>query len=306
MISSLNPSAELFLADLSMVQSQINTAESQVSSGLKISKPSDAPDQLGSLMQIHAELDQNAQVSTNLSVVKTETDTAESALQTATQLLDQATSLASQGANTIQTASDRKALAQQVTNILQQMVGLSQSAVNGRFIFSGDEPQQPSYQLNLGSPNGVDRLITPTATRQIVDATGISFNVGHTAQDIFDHRNPDDSLAPDNVFAAINSLLVGLHDNNQAGGTNSIASLHQAATYLSTELSFYGSVQNRIAGATSFASSQQVQLQTSLSQTQDADITRAALQLTQSTTQMNAALSAEAKLPRTSLFDFLA
>ncbi len=72
------------------------------------------------------------------------------------------------------------------------------------------------------------------------------------------------------------------------------------------ELSFYGSVQNRIAGATSFASSQQVQLQTSLSQTQDADITRAALQLTQSTTQMNAALSAEAKLPRTSLFDFLA
>src|SRR5579863_1613869 len=306
MISSLNPSAELFLADLSLVQSQIDTAESQVSSGLKISQPSDAPDQLGSLMQIHAELDQNAQVSTNLSVVKTESDTAESALETATQLLDQATSLASQGANTIETAGDRQALAQQVTNILQQMVGLSQSAVNGQFIFSGDEPQQPSYQLDLNAPNGVDRLITPTATRQIVDATGISFTVDQTAQTIFDHRNPDDSLAPDNVFAAINSLLVSLQNNDQAGVTNSIGSLHQAATYLSTQLSFYGSVQDRIAGATTFAAGQQVQLQTSLSQTQDADITQAALQLTQSTTQMNAALSAEAKLPHTSLFDFLA
>ena len=290
-----------------MVQSQIDTAERQVSSGLKISQPSDAPDQLGSLMQVHAELDQNAQVTTNLSVVKTETDTAESALETATQLLDQATSLASQGANTTETAGARQALAQQVTNILQQIVGLSQSAVNGRFIFSGDEPQQPSYRLDSSPlPTEWTGLITPTATRQIVDATGISFTVAHTAQDIFDHRNLNDSVASDNVFGALNSLLVSLQNNDQAGVTNSIDSLHQAATYLSTQLSFYGSVQDRIAGATSFAASQQVQLQTSLSQTQDADITQAALQLTQSTTQMNAALSAEAKLPRTSLFDFLA
>jgi flagellin-like hook-associated protein FlgL len=39
---------------------------------------------------------------------------------------------------------------------------------------------------------------------------------------------------------------------------------------------------------------------------QDADITQAALQLTQSTTQLNTALSAEARIPHTSLFDFLA
>ena len=306
MIQSLDPRAQLFLADLSRVQSQINTAERQVSSGLKISKPSDEPDVLASLMQIRADLDRNAQVSNNLAQVKTEADSSESVLETATKLLDRATTLALQGGNTTQTANDRLAAAQEVSNLLQELVGLSQTTVQGRYVFSGDQAQQPSYSLNLAAANGVDRLLTPTATRQIADAAGVSFTVAHTAQDIFDHRNPDDSLAPDNVFAAVNSLLLSLQGNNSAGIANALTSLRQSADYLSTQLSYYGSVQNRIQDATDFASKQRVQLQADLSQTQDADIAQAALQITQGTTQLNAALSAEAKLPRTSLFDFLA
>jgi flagellin-like hook-associated protein FlgL len=75
---------------------------------------------------------------------------------------------------------------------------------------------------------------------------------------------------------------------------------------LNTQLSFYGSVQGRIQDAQTFSSNYQVQLQTQLSQVQDADVTQAAIQLSQSTTQLSAAMSAEAKIPRSSLFDFLA
>lgn len=306
MLPNISPSAQLFLADISNVQSQINTAENQVSSGLKISQPSDSPEQIEALMRIRADLDRNTQVTNNLNVIQSETDPAEKALETATQLMDQAVTLASQGANSTQTAATRQALAQQVTDILQQVVGLSQTQVLGRFVFSGDQPSLASYQLDLAAPNGVDRLITPTATRQVVDATGISFTVAKTAQDIFDHRNPDDSLATDNVFAALNSVVVALQTNNQAGITASINSLHTANDYLNSQLSFYGSVQTRIQAAQTYSSNYQVQLQTQLGQVQDADITQAAIQLSQSTTQLNAAMSAEAKIPRTSLFDFLA
>jgi flagellar hook-associated protein 3 FlgL len=306
MIPTISPSGQLFLADIANVQSQINTAERQVSSGLRISQPSDSPEQMEALMQIRADLDRNTQVTNNLSVVKSETDPAEKALETATQLMDRATSLAAQGANGTETATSRAAMAQEVTGLLQQMVGLSQTQVLGRYVFSGDQPSLASYQIDLAAPNGVDRLITPTATRQVVDASGVSFTVAHTAQDIFDHRNPDDSLAPDNVFAALNNLIVNLQSNNQAGITTAIDSLHTAGDYLNTQLSFYGSVQGRIQDAQTFSSNYQVQLQTQLSQVQDADITQAAIQLSQSTTQLNAAMSAEAKIPRTSLFDFLA
>jgi len=305
MIQSLNPSAELFLANVNRIQSQINQAESEVSSGLKISQPSDAPDQLEGLMRIRADIDRNTQVTTNLSEVKAETDTAEQALSTATQLLDTVTSLGTQGANFTQTASTRQAMALQVQGILEQLVGLSNTTVQGRFVFSGDQDQSPSYDLNLANPNGVDRLLTTQATRQVTDASGVSFTVGLTAQNIFDHRNPDDTLAPDNVFAAVNSLRVALQINDQAGITTALASLSTADTYLYSQLSFYGSVQNRIQSAQTFAGQQNVQLQSALSQTQDADITQAAVTLTQSQTQLQAALSAQAARPRTSLFDFL-
>jgi flagellar hook-associated protein 3 FlgL len=306
MIPTVSPSAQLFLADISNTQSQINTAERQISSGLKISQPSDSPSQMEALMQIRADLDRNTQVTNNLSVVKSETDPAEKALETATQLMDRALTLAAQGANGTETATSRQAMAQEVIGLLQQMVGLSQTQVLGRYVFSGDQASLASYQIDLAAPNGVDRLITPTATRQIVDASGVSFTVAHTAQDIFDHRNPNDSLAPDNVFAALNGLIVSLQNNDQAGITNATNSLHTASDYLNTQLSFYGSVQSRIQDAQTYSSNYQVQLQTNLSHVQDADITQAALQLSQSTTQLNAAMSAEAKIPRSSLFDFLA
>jgi flagellar hook-associated protein 3 FlgL len=288
------------------VQAQIDTASRQLSSGLKISQPSDAPDELSNLLRIRADLAKSTEIGKNLAQVKTQTDTAESSLETATQLLDRAAVLATQGSNTSQTAADRADSAQEVQGILAQLVGLSQTTVQGQFVFSGDQDQTPSYSLNLANANGVDRLTTPTSTRLAEDASGVTFPVAHTAQDIFDHRNPDDSLASDNVFAAVNSLRVSLLANDQPGIAAALSSLHQAGDYLSTQLSFYGSVQSRVQTATDFASKQQTQLQTNLSQVQDADAAQAALQLTQSSTQLNAALSAEAKLPRTSLFDYLA
>jgi flagellin-like hook-associated protein FlgL len=74
---------------------------------------------------------------------------------------------------------------------------------------------------------------------------------------------------------------------------------------LSSEQAFYGSVQNRIQDAVSFGQNYDVQLKAELSQVEDADITSAALEVTQATTQLQAAFQLKAKLPHTSLFDYL-
>jgi flagellar hook-associated protein 3 FlgL len=256
-------------------------------------------------MRTRADLARNQQVTNNLSEVKSEVDTSEQALETATQIMDRVSTLAAQGVNSTATAAGRQSIAQEVTGLLQQLVGLSQTAVQGRYVFSGDQSQSPSYSLDLNAPNGVDRQVTTASTRQITDATGVSFTVALTAQDIFDHRNPNDSTAADNVFAAVNSLRVSLQNNDPAGISNALNSLHTANAYLNTQLSFYGTVQNRIQNAQDYSSRYQVQLQTDLSNIQDADITQAALALTQGNTQLNTALAAEAKAPHTSLFDFL-
>lgn len=527
MIQNLNPAAEIFVANVNDLTNSINQLTNEVSSGLKISQPSDDPGDLVTLMNLRSELDANQQTTNNLSPVLSNTQAAETALQTAVNLVSDATSAGTQGANSLTSATQDQALAQQVSNILQQLVGLANTQVNGQFIFSGDQPQSPSYTLNASSPTGVTSLLAnPQATQQIADSNGTTFPVALTAQQIFDHQtggasfagntvslnNPASSFlsggtqsytfnytdssgnaqsvsvvvnggaagingntvitqlntglngtgitasinttngtvqftssgpftvgvtaatagnstvtapatavntaqfnvqsaafsgpgntlstadtftltdgkntadislgagttvaaavttinaqlqaagitdvsalptgdgtaislqgastftvvdttsaaggpsplfttagdvpvtaasttgatAPDNVFAAVNSLLIGLQTNNQAAITNAVNSLQLAGNYLDAQESFYGSVQDRVQDAQTLASQQNTQLQTELSQTQDADIAQVAVELTQEQTQLQAAMTAESQMPHTSLFNFLA
>jgi flagellar hook-associated protein 3 FlgL len=241
----------------------------------------------------------------NLSRAKTETDTAEKSLGHAITLLDRAIVLASQGASTIVTPESRRIIAGEVQGLLEQLVADSQTVAEGRYVFSGDRDQEPAYQLNLASPTGADRLFQTQASRRIEHPSGQNFQASKTAQEIFDTRNPDDTPASDNVFAAVNGLRLALETDDQAGIEASMTALRRASERLNIEQSFYGAVQNKIEAAIEFGSKNNVLLESELSARQDADLTAAALELDRATTHQEAALAARARLPRTSLLDYL-
>ena len=305
MISNLSASAQQFLVDLGRIQKTISTAEDQLSSGCKVNSPSDAPDQISSILQLYADLDRNTQVKSNFDRLTAETGSAEQSLESAVQLVDRATVLASQGAGTAQSADTRKTLAGEVGALMDQLIAISNTVVDNRYIFGGDADQSPPYVADPASPNGVDRLTTALASRQVLHPSGTTFVASKTAQEIFDSRNPDDSLATDNVFAAVNGLQTALANNDQAGIGSSLTALRSAGNRLNIQLSFYGTVQDKIADATDFASKLDVRLQTELSSRRDADAVEAITELQRGQVQQQAALTARAQLPRTSLFDFL-
>jgi flagellar hook-associated protein 3 FlgL len=302
---SVNAASRSFLANVTKIQTALTEASQQVSSGYKVTQASDAPDQISTLLQLEANLQSNTQITTNLSNVKAQVDTAESSVGSAVQLLQNALSLGSEGASSIQTASQRQTLGQQIQDILSQIVGISNTTVAGKYIFSGDQSTSPSYQLDSTSATGVDRLITTQATQKIQDSNGVSFAIGKTAQDIFDHRNPDDTLAPDNVYAALNNLQTALKINDTTGIGTALASLQTASDYVNQQQAFYGGVQNQVAASTNAAQTQHVSLTVQIGSIRDADLTQAAIELTAGQTAETAAFSAEAKLPTTSLFNYL-
>jgi flagellar hook-associated protein 3 FlgL len=305
MLQNISSVGQQFLANLETLDQNMATTQEQLSSGFVINKPSDDPAALGDVLQLESELGNANQVSANLGIVSGAVNTAESALETATQLMSQAQSLASQGASSSASASARTSLSQQAEQILTQLVSISQTQYGSSYVFSGDQDTQPSYQLDLTSPTGVDQLITTTSTRQIQDVTGVTFGDALTAQQIFDDRNPDGSPAPDNVFAAVNSLRVALANNDQTGITNAVTSLQSASDYLSQQLSYYGGVQNQITNATDVAQKFQLQYQTGLSSIKDTNVASAAVSLSEEQASLQAATQAEASMPRTTLFDFL-
>jgi flagellar hook-associated protein 3 FlgL len=306
MSSAINSSYQQFLNNINRLQSQLTKAQNQVSSGLKVTQASDAPDQISSILQLHANIAQNQQIQTNLTAAKAEVQTADSSLGTGITLLDQVQTLAAQGLNeTNQTAATRATLAGQIDSIMQQMVSISQTSVNGRFIFSGDSDQTASYQYDAAAPTGVDRLQIADATRQVQDTSGNTFTMSRSANQIFDVRDSLDNPTTGNVFAAMNAVRTALLNNDTTALKTALGQVGDASTYLNGQQSFYGGVENTISNALDQASSQSLNYQTELSNKQDADETASILAMQQYTTNLQAALTSEAKIPRQTLFDLL-
>lgn len=298
MIRTIDGATQNFLADLDRFQAATDKAQREITSGLRVERVSDAPQQVGDILELRGELGWNTQILANLNQAKAEADTAEGVLAQAVPLLDQAATLGSEGAGSLVSADRRLTLAQQVEGILAQLVGISSTNCGGRFVFSGDRAEAPPYELNLGSPNGVNALMTQPATQQILDADGIALPASRTAQEIFD--SPAAS-----VFAALNGLRAGLAANSESAIQAALQSLRSAGDHLNTELSYYGIAQGRIDAAIGRARQMDVRYQTELSGQRDADIVAATLELNQGQLHQQAALAARARQPAGSLFDYI-
>jgi flagellar hook-associated protein 3 FlgL len=305
MISGLNASGLNFVNTIDNLQQQLSQVQQQLSSGLKVNNVADAPDQVSPILQLHANIAQNQQVQNNLTATQGVVQTADQNLSSAISLMDQAQTFAAESLGVTQNAQTRATLASQVGSVLQQMVSISQTQVDGKYIFSGDADQSPSYQYNPNSTNGIDRLQISSSTHQAVDTNGNRFSVSLTAGQIFDARDSSDAPTSSNVFAALNSLRTALLNNDTAGITSSQNALQTASSYLNSQQGFYGNVENRISSALTNAQNASVSLQTDLSNRQDANTTQDIVQMQQYMTNLQAAMASEAKMPQQTLFSLL-
>src|SRR5512140_258942 len=138
MIGGVPSYTEKFLLDIDRLQRRSVKAQESITSGLKISRVSDSPDDVSRLLGTRTQLDSAIQTGLNLGRVKVEVDTAEQALQVGVSLMERARTLASQGAGGSQNASTRRQVADELQGILERMVAVTSTAVEGRYLFSGD------------------------------------------------------------------------------------------------------------------------------------------------------------------------
>ncbi len=297
---SLNPFDQQFLNNLNRVADRMERAQRQISTGVRMAQVSDDPDQVSTLLAARASLSAIMQIQANLGRVQAEVDAAEQALQSAAQLLDRARTLGAQAATGFMDAQGRQGIALEVGSILEQLVGLAATQVEGRFIFSGDADSLTPYTIDLSQPAPISGYLGAPATRLVQHPNGTTFPVGHTAQEIF-----DSTTRAINIFAALETLRQALLANDEPAVFDAVDALRQPAAHLNSELAFYGTAQNKVAEARQFAENLALQLRTQISRIEDADLTESILELTQSQTQQQAALTSKAQMPRKTLFDYL-
>lgn len=309
MLSGLPSSTERFLLDLARIQRRQEKAERQVTSGLRIQTASDDPEALGRLLEARAGLDRVAQTQLNLGRVKVEVDTAERALQQAASIMDKARGLGAQGASGHQSATTRQHIAGEMEALLERLVAVSGTAIEGRFLFSGDNDQAPPYQVDLLVPSGVSAYQGSDSTRLVADPSGLAFSTATTAQEIFDSPNPSE-----NVFAAVNGMRRALlaYDNppNPPDPTipalsEALANLESSGIYVNQKLAGYGLVQNRVNEAIETAAKMELAHKQQIAGIEEVDLAAAASELTQTRTALEAAFTVRVQTPRKSLFDYI-
>ena len=141
-------------------QVKMSNTQMQLSSGLKILSPSDAPAASVKILDLQESIDKTKQYQDNIEVARSRLEIEESSLATAENILIRAKELTVQALNSTLTADDRLSIKYEIDQMLEQMVGVSNTKnANGEYIFSGDfsttpavawDPKTESYAFQGG------------------------------------------------------------------------------------------------------------------------------------------------------------
>jgi len=304
-VSSATAGSQWFLNGVANIQQELTTTERQLSSGYQIQDASDSPAQTPALVQLGSQLATVQNYQTNLTRVQAEANGADQAIGSAISLLENAQTLGAEGADSTATAATRQTLAGQIQSIQQQVVGLANTNVAGRYIFGGSADQSPPYQVDTASASGVDSLTTSNGSEQVVNPGGQLVYQPLTAQQIFAPLDVTGAATAGNTFVALQSLETALTNNDQAGITSALTSLQSASTYVNQQQAYYGTAEKNLTSEQNSAANQTTALQAQISGIRDANVAQAASDLTEEQTAQTAAYSAEAEISTKSLFSYL-
>ena len=182
-VTFLSQNREL-LFNLRQTQLRKQVAGKEISSGLRVAKPSDSPADAAGVVRTRADLARIGQFRQNLEGVQAELRAVDGALSEAGLLLTRATALATQAASTTQSAQSRDAIRTELEGIFRHLVLIANSSHSGRFVFAGSASRRAPFEIDPNSPDGV-LYRGDTASRSITFPDGRPAQVSLPGNEVF-------------------------------------------------------------------------------------------------------------------------
>jgi flagellar hook-associated protein 3 FlgL len=282
------------LSELAVSQQRLTDAQEQMTSGKRINQPSDDPSGTGRVLTAQTQLAQSAQYQRNIQLASNDLGASESALNNLDTLLQRANELAVQAGNGSLDASARNQIASEVGQLINEAISIGNTEQGGRYIFSGFQTGTQPFTPDVAS--------APTVVPYVGDSGQINRQVGPGEQ-------LQVNIPGDQVFTGVFSALIAFRDHLQTNDTASLQGDPQAFTgqldSVLQNLGVIGSKTQRLDMVQSRLQNGDLDLQTQISNLQDADMVSAVTQLQMSSNGFQAALAAAAKVMNFSLVDFL-
>lgn len=327
-----------FISQMAQTRSDVDTAQKQVSSGIKVANASDNPGQAGVIAQFQSTTKRIEHQQTRIENATSLLDVQESVLSEGDSLLVRAKELATQAANGSVSPAVRAQMSAEIFGIRDALVGLGNTQYQGKYIYGGLDDDDPPFDKATPAPGytvpGATNPNDAAAQRYIFDAESgtsssrdVSIGDGQSVQVI-----TPGSQVWTNAIAAVERLgravsgyrttpedLSGLPtgggvafnlpaetDAQTSDILESIDLLDTARTVdIGEEHSSVGNRMNRLSQAKDLLDVIKLDTDKARSSIQDVDVFEAASRLTNLQFNLQALLSTGSQINRLSLLDYL-
>jgi flagellar hook-associated protein 3 FlgL len=271
--------------------SALQAITQKVSSAKQLNKPSDNPADVRSSVGLHDTLAELNQYLRNIDNATSKVGAMDTALASAGQLIQRANELAIEGANSTLDASQRQAIAAEVSQLTEAMAQDASAKVGDEYVFSGFRVDRAPFQITGPGQVGAYQGDQGVMIARVGQASTMQINISGDA-----------------VFQPALTALAQLQADLSSGQIVQQSTLGQITTALQSMTqarATIGARANRLDDAKSSQQNLITSNQALLSQLEDVDMPSAITEMTKRQTTYQATLAVTAKVMQTSLIDYL-
>lgn len=293
------------LDTINLNRNKMNTSSVKLATGKEIQKSSDDPVAFTQALKYNQAIKKNEQYLRNITDAKAWIDFSIDTLTQINDKLFKAKEIATQGADGTLDEKERMTLGNDINNLLNDVLDLSNSTYLGKFIFGGTYTQGESVPFSLeededpltGAPLGTYRVDyhgnESAITRRIAESYDIEVSVA------------GDEIQSTGIFSSLISLRDALYNNDTTVINANIDLIRSASDDLSNIITNLGSNKSQIMLTQSRLETANVNLASYLSQTEDADMAATIAKYSSEEIAYQVALQATSSVMNLNILDFI-
>ncbi|HXR37454.1 MAG TPA: flagellar hook-associated protein FlgL [Terracidiphilus sp.] len=270
----------------SLNQAQANQQQltAELSSGVRINSLSQGPVASGENVLLLNQIQQDDSFTQSSSLVTGQLQVADSTLGSVVSQLTQAISLATGANNGTMNASDVKAIANQISGILDEVQSLANTSYQGQYIFAGGQTSTTPFTTSTATSPGVTSYNGDQDVNYLVTPNGQKIQLNVPGSQIFLGSGTN------SAFEALNRLVADYSTGtvNTSQAVSDTQALSTALNFVSQQRVTIDDSITQVTAASEAVTTDQTQLTTAQTNLMQADVAQVSTQLSQAETQQTA------------------
>jgi len=289
-------------------RSKLNDLQEQLSTGKKVSKPSDDPNASINILSAKLSLDQVERYTTNIENALSELDIADESILSTVDVVQRAKELAVQASNATNGATEFSAIKSEIDQLIEQVKDAANTKFGSKYIFGGVITEIPPYSEDADGNityNGTPSTSNYQRKTEISENITVDTNV--TGDSIFGQYVEGDTTKQTGLIGTLKNLSndLGSSPPDYDGIKASLDDLDSDLTTLLNAQANMGGTMSRLEMTKTKMENDEITYTKFRSEAEDIDLAKTISDISYQETALQVSLKVGAKAIQSSIFDYM-